>query len=39
MEYAQRRTGTTAVKHLHKLGVLGPDLTLGHGVWLNGGGY
>ncbi len=34
-EYAQRRTGTTAVKHLHKLGLLGPRLTLGHGVWLN----
>ena len=34
-EYARRRTGTTAVKHLHKLGLLGPGLTLGHGVWLN----
>jgi len=32
--YAKRRTGTTAVKHLHKLGLLGPKLTLGHGVWL-----
>lgn len=32
--YAKRRTGTTAVKHLHKLGLLGPGLTLGHGVWL-----
>ncbi|MEM9815179.1 MAG: amidohydrolase family protein [Cyanobacteria bacterium P01_D01_bin.6] len=34
MEYAKRRTGTTAVKHLNKLGVLGEHLTLGHGVWL-----
>lgn len=34
MEYAKRRTGTTAVKHLHRLGVLGKHLTLGHGVWL-----
>ncbi|MFN7857145.1 MAG: amidohydrolase family protein, partial [Acidovorax sp.] len=33
-EYARRRTGTTAVKHLHRLGVLGEGLTLGHGVWL-----
>ena len=34
-EYAQRRTGTTAVAHLERLGLLGPHLTLGHGVWLN----
>jgi cytosine/adenosine deaminase-related metal-dependent hydrolase len=34
-EYAMRRSGTTAVKHLEKLGVLGPHMTLGHGVWLN----
>lgn len=33
-EYARRRTGTTAVAHLHKLGILGPRLTMGHGVWL-----
>ena len=33
-EYAHRRTGTTAVKHLEKLGLLGPSLTLGHGVWM-----
>lgn len=33
-EYARRRTGTTAVDHLHKLGALGPWMTLGHAVWL-----
>lgn len=33
-EYAHRRTGTTAVKHLEKLGLLGPHMTLGHGVWM-----
>jgi 5-methylthioadenosine/S-adenosylhomocysteine deaminase len=33
-EYARRRTGTTAVKHLHKLGALGPSMTLGHAVWM-----
>ncbi len=33
-EYARRRTGTTAVKHLARLGLLGPRLTIGHGVWL-----
>jgi 5-methylthioadenosine/S-adenosylhomocysteine deaminase len=33
-EYARRRTGTTAVKHLERLGLLGPHLTLGHGVWM-----
>jgi cytosine/adenosine deaminase-related metal-dependent hydrolase len=32
--YARRRTGTTAVRHLATLGLLGQDLTLGHGVWL-----
>ena len=36
-EYARRRTGTTAVRHLQTLGALGPDMTLGHGVWLTEG--
>ncbi len=34
-EYALRRTGTTAVSHLQRLGVLGPNFTMGHGVWLS----
>jgi cytosine/adenosine deaminase-related metal-dependent hydrolase len=34
-EYARRRTGTTAVRHLYNLGLLGPHMTYGHGVWLN----
>ena len=33
-EYAFKRTGTTAVKHLNDLKVLGPHMTLGHGVWM-----
>ncbi len=36
-EYARRRTGTSAVRHLHRLGALGPDMTLGHAVWLDEG--
>jgi cytosine/adenosine deaminase-related metal-dependent hydrolase len=34
-EYARRRGGGTAVDHLARFGLLGPKLTLGHGVWLN----
>ncbi|NJN88755.1 MAG: amidohydrolase family protein, partial [Leptolyngbyaceae cyanobacterium SL_7_1] len=33
-EYAVRRFGTTAVKHLHQIGFLSPALTLGHGTWM-----
>ncbi len=33
-DYARRRTGGSAVARLHELGVLGSDLTIGHGVWL-----
>src|SRR4029453_6426116 len=34
-EYARRRTGGTALQHLATLGLTGPHLTLGHGVWLS----
>jgi 5-methylthioadenosine/S-adenosylhomocysteine deaminase len=33
-EYARRRTGGSAVGHLHRFGLLSPRMTLGHGVWL-----
>ena len=33
-EYARRRTGLSAVAYLHRIGFLGPHLTLGHGIWL-----
>ena len=34
-EYARRRGGGTAVEHINRFGLLGPQMTLGHGVWLN----
>jgi cytosine/adenosine deaminase-related metal-dependent hydrolase len=34
-EYARRRGGGTAVEYLDRFGMLGPNMTLGHGVWLN----
>ena len=34
-EYARRRTGGTALAHLHRFGMAGPHLTLGHATWLN----
>jgi 5-methylthioadenosine/S-adenosylhomocysteine deaminase len=34
-EYAHRRGGGTAIEYLDRFGMLGPRLTLGHGVWLN----
>jgi 5-methylthioadenosine/S-adenosylhomocysteine deaminase len=34
-EYAHRRGGCTAVEYIDRFGMLGPHMTLGHGVWLN----
>jgi len=33
-EYATRRFGKTAIQHLHQMGFLDSDLTLGHGTWM-----
>ncbi|PWS38967.1 amidohydrolase [Falsiroseomonas bella] len=32
--YAKRRTGGSALAFLHRLGLTGPRLTIGHGVWM-----
>jgi len=34
-EYARRRGGGTAVEYIDRFGMLGPHMTLGHGVWLS----
>src|SRR5216683_5252775 len=34
-EYARRRSGMSAVEYIDRFGLLGPQMTLGHGVWLN----
>jgi cytosine/adenosine deaminase-related metal-dependent hydrolase len=34
-QYARRRGGATAVDYIDRFGLLGPRMTLGHGVWLN----
>ena len=34
-EYARRRGGGTALEYIDRFGLLGPQMTLGHGVWLN----
>jgi len=34
-EYAKRRGGGTALEYIDKFGLLGPQMTLGHGVWLS----
>jgi 5-methylthioadenosine/S-adenosylhomocysteine deaminase len=33
-EYAWRRGGCTAVEYIDRFSMLGPSMTLGHGVWL-----
>ncbi len=34
-EYARRRGGGSAIDYIDRFGMLGPNLTLGHGVWLS----
>ena len=33
--YAFKRTGGSALDHLHRIGLLGPKFTIGHGVWMS----
>ena len=33
--YANKRTANSALSHINKFGLLGPQLTIGHGVWVN----
>ena len=33
-EYARRRTGGSAMAHIDSFGLIGPKLTIGHGVWM-----
>ncbi|MEM6383121.1 MAG: amidohydrolase family protein [Pseudomonadota bacterium] len=33
-EYARRRTGGSALEHVDSFGLIGPNLTIGHGVWM-----
>jgi len=34
-EYARRRTGGSAITYLARFSLLGPQLTIGHGVWMS----
>ena len=33
-EYARRRTGESALAYVDRFGLVGPQLTIGHGVWM-----
>lgn len=33
-EYARRRTGGSALEFVDRFGLLGPQMTIGHGVWM-----
>lgn len=33
--YAAKRTGGSALAHIHRFGLTGPQLTIGHGVWMS----
>jgi len=33
-EYARRRTGGSALEQVDRFGLVGPQLTIGHGVWM-----
>ncbi len=33
-EYARRRTGGSALEYIDRFGLVGPELTIGHGVWM-----
>jgi cytosine/adenosine deaminase-related metal-dependent hydrolase len=37
LEYARRRSDRSALAHIDRLGLLGPQLTIGHGVWMTKG--
>ena len=34
-EYARQRTGGSALAHIDRFGLIGPQLTVGHGVWMD----
>ncbi|MGY6548872.1 MAG: amidohydrolase family protein [Roseinatronobacter sp.] len=35
-DYARARTGGSALDYVDRFGLLGPNLTIGHGVWMTG---